>query len=57
MNIQYIRLDEGVCEVLNRLAMEERRTVSDVVNEILKEYLRGRRAAAANGITQVTKPE
>ena len=39
MNIQYVRLDDHVCETLNRLALEQRRTVSDVVNEILREHL------------------
>ncbi|HXS97967.1 MAG TPA: hypothetical protein VN736_25380 [Candidatus Limnocylindrales bacterium] len=39
MNIQYVRLDERVCEPLNRLAMDQRRTVSDLVNEILGRYL------------------
>lgn len=39
MNIQYVRLDERVCGALNRLALEQRRTVSDLVNEILDRYL------------------
>jgi predicted DNA-binding protein len=39
MNIQYIRLDDTVCEILNRLALEQRRTVSEVVNEILRGHL------------------
>jgi hypothetical protein len=41
MNIQYVRLDERVCEPLNRLAMEQRRTVSDLVNEVLNRFLHG----------------
>jgi len=49
MNIQYVRLDERVCETLNRLAQEERRTVSDFVNDILKEYLEVRANAAREG--------
>jgi hypothetical protein len=39
MNIQFIRLDDEVCEVLNRLAEDQRRRVSEVVNEILREQL------------------
>jgi len=39
MNIQYVRLDDRLCEILNRMANEQRRTVSDVVNEILRERL------------------
>ena len=40
MNIQYVRLSDEVCEKLNRLAQDQRRTVSDVVNEMLRERLR-----------------
>lgn len=40
MNIQYVRLDERVCEPLNQLAMDQRRTVSDLVNDILERYLK-----------------
>ena len=36
MNIQYVRLDDQVCETLNRMANDQRRTVSEVVNEILR---------------------
>lgn len=39
MNIQYVRLDDRVCETLNRMAMEQRRTVSEVVNDILSARL------------------
>ncbi len=39
MNIQYVRLDDDICEVLNRLAWEQRRTVSEVVNEIARGWL------------------
>lgn len=54
MNIQYVRLDDQVCELLNRMAQEQRRTVSDVVNEILRERL-GQTPAA--GPTDSTAPE
>lgn len=40
MNIQYVRLSEDVCEILNRLAQDQRRTVSDVVNEMLRKRLK-----------------
>jgi predicted transcriptional regulator len=40
MNIQYVRLSDDVCETLNRLAHEQRRTVSDVVNEMLRNRLK-----------------
>ncbi len=40
MNIQYVRLEAEVCETLNRMAQEQRRTVSELVNEILREQLR-----------------
>ncbi|HEY1339104.1 MAG TPA: ribbon-helix-helix protein, CopG family [Bryobacteraceae bacterium] len=50
MNIQYIRLDGDVCERLNRMANEERRTVSDVVNEILRHYLEEQKGASAEQI-------
>jgi hypothetical protein len=40
MNIQYVRLDDRVCEILNRMAREQRRTVSELVNEILGQRLK-----------------
>jgi predicted transcriptional regulator len=47
MNIQFIRLDDEVCEAINRLAEQEERTVSAVVNEVLREFLaRNERPAA-----------
>jgi predicted transcriptional regulator len=39
MNIQFVRLDDEVCEAVNRLAEREERTVSAVVNEVLREFL------------------
>jgi hypothetical protein len=39
MNIQWVRLEAGVCEIVNRIAEDQRRRVSEVVNEILKEHL------------------
>ena len=39
MNIQFVRLDDEVCEAINRLAEKDRRTVSALVNEVLRDYL------------------
>ena len=39
MNIQFVRLELDVCEVLNRMALRQRRTVSDLVNQLLREQL------------------
>jgi hypothetical protein len=49
MNIQYIRLEDTVCEILNRMALEQRRTVSEVVNEILRGHLKKANAAERAG--------
>jgi len=40
MNIQSVRLDQDVCEPVNRLALDSRRTVTELVNEVLREYLK-----------------
>ncbi|HLH19115.1 MAG TPA: hypothetical protein VKX45_17975 [Bryobacteraceae bacterium] len=45
MNIQYVRLDDDICEVLNRLAFERRRTVSELVNEIARGWLASQNVA------------
>jgi predicted transcriptional regulator len=39
MDIVYIRLDDDICGVLNRLAERGDQTVSELVNEVLREYL------------------
>jgi hypothetical protein len=39
MNIQFVRLELDVCEVLNQMALRQRRTVSELVNELLREQL------------------
>ena len=39
MNIQFVRLDADVCEILNEMALQERRTVSDLVNQLLRDEL------------------
>lgn len=49
MNIQFVRLDDGVCEALNQMAHQQRRTVSDLVNEVLKNYLEGLQRAVQGG--------
>jgi metal-responsive CopG/Arc/MetJ family transcriptional regulator len=50
MNVQFIRLEDDVCEEFNRKAEQERRTVSDLVNEALRSYLQkgGREASEAS---------
>ena len=47
MNIQFIRLEDDVCERINRVAQEQKRTVSELVNEILREFLQQVRPATA----------
>jgi hypothetical protein len=49
MNIQFVRLDEFVCEVLNQQALRQRRTVSDLVNEILRAHLEKQEKSEATG--------
>jgi hypothetical protein len=49
MNIQFVRLDEFVCEVLNQQALRQRRTVSDLVNEILRAHLEEQEKSEAAG--------
>jgi len=39
MNIQFVRLESDVCEQLNQLALQQRRTVSELVNEMLRLQL------------------
>jgi hypothetical protein len=39
MNIQFVRLEDDVCEPINVRALEQRRTVSDLVNEIVRKHL------------------
>ena len=39
MNIQFVRLELDVCEKLNEMAHEQRRTVSDLVNEMLRRQI------------------
>jgi hypothetical protein len=46
MNIQFVRLDDDICGVLNRMALDQRRTVSDLVNEILRQQLQTKLASA-----------
>ena len=40
MNIQFVRLEQDVCETINQMALQARRTVSDLVNEIVREHLK-----------------
>lgn len=39
MNIQFVRLEDDVCGRINQAANEQRRTVSDLVNDILRRHL------------------
>lgn len=39
MNIQFVRLDDEVCEAINRLAERQESTVSALVNQALREFL------------------
>jgi predicted transcriptional regulator len=50
MNIQFVRLDDEVCEAINRLAEQKERTVSALVNQALREFLNrlNHQAAEAN---------
>ena len=38
MNIQFVRLEHDVCDRINQVAREEGKTVSDLVNDILREH-------------------
>lgn len=37
--IRYIRLEDDVCEVINRMAQDEKQRPSEIVNRILRESL------------------
>jgi hypothetical protein len=39
MNIQFVRLELDVCQILNQMALQQRRTVSELVNQLLREQL------------------
>ncbi|HZP64050.1 MAG TPA: hypothetical protein VFB28_11590 [Terriglobales bacterium] len=39
VEIRFIRLDDDVCEALNRMSKETNRRVSDIANEGLREWL------------------
>ena len=39
MNVQFVRLADDICEKANRLARDQRITVSELVNRILRERL------------------
>jgi hypothetical protein len=45
MNIQFVRLELDVCEPINRMALEARRTVSEIVNEVLRDFLKQQQSA------------
>ena len=53
MNIQYVRLEQDVCEKVNEMALQKRRTVSDLINEMVRERLRSEgNLPAENAISQ-----
>ncbi len=39
MNEQFVRLELDVCNKVNQLAKDARKKVSQLVNEMLREYL------------------
>ena len=39
MNVQFVRLEDDVCQRVNQMAAEERKTVSSLVNEIVRGHL------------------
>jgi hypothetical protein len=39
MDIQFVRLDLDICGKINKIALEQRRTVSELVNEMLRAQL------------------
>jgi hypothetical protein len=39
MNIQFVRLENDICEILNQIALQQRRTVSELVNQLLRDQL------------------
>ena len=55
MNIQSVRLDLDVCEPVNRLAVDSRRTVTELVNEVLREYLKSHREQLKDQVTAVER--
>jgi predicted transcriptional regulator len=40
VDIQFVRLDDDVREMVNKLARQSTRRVSDIVNEVLREWMR-----------------
>jgi hypothetical protein len=49
MNIQYVRLDDEICEIVNRMAEEQGRKVSEIVNEILRSNVEKQSSVPSNG--------
>jgi len=40
VDIQFVRLDDDVRVMVNKLARQSTRRVSDIVNEVLREWMR-----------------
>jgi hypothetical protein len=53
MNIEFVRLEHDVCEVLNQMALQQRRTVSELVNQLLREQLAQTGENAGGGIVSI----
>jgi predicted transcriptional regulator len=57
MNIQFVRLDHDVCETINQIALESRRTVSDLVNDMVRQCLRKEACQAAEARSPLADSE
>ena len=51
MNIQFIRLDSDVCVILNEMARDKSRTVSELVNDVLRAHLRAVESAGGSNLS------
>lgn len=49
MNIQFVRLEDDICTRVNDMARDLGRTVSDLVNDILREHLPFEAASSPGG--------
>lgn len=49
MNVQFIRLEDDVCEPLNQMALQQRSAVSELVNVILREFLKQQSGQPVSG--------
>ena len=49
MNVQFVRLEDDVCEPLNQMAQSQKCAVSELVNQVLREFLKQKAERPANG--------